>query len=67
MVARDFAPADGLSASRLSRFHELLKAERQPLPIGIILRSSRQLDQCTGHRFEPEFEEGAVVQFEQLL
>jgi hypothetical protein len=61
-----FRPAGGFVASRLSlcRSPKLLKPKRVPLPIGIILGSSRQLDQCTGHRFEPEFEEGAAVQFE---
>ena len=44
---------------------EFRKSERQPVAVRTILHPSRQLDQCTGHPFEPQFEEGAVVKFEQ--
>ena len=56
MRALDFASAGGCREP-FYPYADLLnfsKPERQPLPIGIILGSSRQLDQCTGHHFEPE-------------
>jgi hypothetical protein len=65
MHAQDLAGALPYVPLSLCRSPELLKPERQPLAIPITLGSSRQFDQCTGHRFEPEFEAEAIVQFEQ--
>ena len=59
----------GFFPSRLSlcQSPELLKPERQPLPIGAILTPSRPVDQCSGDPLEAEFEERPIVDFEQPI
>ena len=44
---------------------ELLEPERQPIPIGSILKTSWSVDQCSGDPLQPEFEKRAIVDFEQ--
>jgi hypothetical protein len=46
---------------------ELLEPKRQPVPIRAIFTASRQLDQCASDPLEAEFEERAVMDFEQTI
>jgi len=57
----------GFVPSRLSlcRSPELLKPERQPLPIGTILIPPWQLDCLPDDPLQPEFEKRAIMDFEQ--
>ena len=45
----------------------MLKPQRQSVSIGTILTPSRPVDQCSGNRFETEFEERTIVDFEQSV
>jgi hypothetical protein len=59
----------GFVPSRLSlcRSPELLKPERQPLPIGTILIPPWQLDCLPDDPLQPEFEKRTIMDFEQPI
>jgi hypothetical protein len=70
---QEFAFASGRnSLVRLLRdgyadFLELLEPDRQSVPIRAILTPPRQLDHLPDDPLEPEFEERAVMDFEQSV
>jgi hypothetical protein len=66
MEAQDFAPAGGFCPEPFvpMPISELLKPERQPLPIRTILTPSRPVDQCSGDPLQPKFEKGTIRDFE---
>ena len=44
---------------------ELLEPKRQPVPIRTILNPSRELNHLPDDSLKPEFEESAIMDFEQ--
>jgi hypothetical protein len=55
------------AVERLCGLLELLEPDRQPVSIGTILIASRPVDQCSGNRFEAEFEKRTIMNFEQSV
>jgi hypothetical protein len=51
----------------LCGFLKLFEAECQSVSIGIIPKPSRPVDQRSGDSLQPEFEERAIVDFEQPI
>ena len=51
--------------SRLCGLLEVLEPDRQPVAIRTILTPPRSIDKRSGNRFETEFEERTIVDFEQ--
>ena len=45
----------------------LLEPDSQPVAVGMILKPSWSVDQCSSDPFEAEFEEGTVVDFGQPI